>query len=157
MQLLTSGWVKSRKVLVAIALGIILLGLAGAIAAQNAPYSSGDRSALNAGEIPLITAEQLQQAQKSQNFIFIDVRTPREYESDRIQNSILIPIDAIERGSGAEKVREIATQNPDSTIVLYCQRGPRSYRAYRHLQAIDSQFVVLSGGITAWRKTVSAE
>lgn len=157
MQFFTSGWVKSRKAIAAIALGVILLGLTGAIATQNAFHFSSDRIGFNTGEIPLITAEQLQQAQKSQNFIFIDVRTPREYESDRIQDSILIPIDAIERGAGAEKVREIAAQNPHSAIVLYCQRGPRSYRAYRHLQAIDSKFIVLSGGITAWRKVVSVE
>ncbi|MEM9542925.1 MAG: rhodanese-like domain-containing protein [Cyanobacteria bacterium P01_E01_bin.42] len=150
-------WLKSRQVISAIALGVILLGAIGAIATPSALNASRDRAGLNRGDIPLITAKQLQQARKSQDFILIDVRTPREYESDRIRDSILIPIDAIEQGTGANKVHEIVAQNPNSTVVLYCQRGPRSYRAYRYLQNNDSNFVVLSGGITAWRKVVAAK
>ncbi|MGK7929591.1 MAG: rhodanese-like domain-containing protein [Spirulina sp.] len=155
MKFLGSEFFQSRKVIVLVFVGIVFLGLTGAIASQTPFNSSLAGMALNLEDIPLVTVEQLQQAQKSQSFIFIDVRTPREYQRDRIKNSILVPINAIEEGSGADKVREIAAQNPDSTLVLYCQRGPRSYRAYRHLEKTGAKFVVLSGGISAWRKGVS--
>ena len=157
MQFLTSGWAKSRKVMVAIGLGIIFLGLTGAIAAQTVFHPLLETTVFKVGDVPLATVEQVREANKSQNLVFIDVRTPQEYDRDRIKGSFLVPIDAIEAGSGVEKVRTIAKEFPDSTLVLYCQRGPRSYRAYEHLKETGLDFVVLSGGITAWRKVVLAE
>lgn len=150
-----SGLIQSRKVLFFACLGVIFLGMTGAIVTKIVLMPSAESIAFNINvDIPLVTVEELQRSPRSQNLVFIDVRTPQEYQRDRIQDSFLVPIRAIEQGSGVEKVREIAAKNPNSTLVLYCQRGPRSYRAYQHLEQTGLKFIVLSGGITDWRKIV---
>ncbi|MDB9313099.1 rhodanese-like domain-containing protein [Spirulina sp. CS-785/01] len=102
---------------------------------------------------PLLTPQEL--AKKSDtDYIFIDVRTPDEYEADQITNSILVPLIDIEAGFGVQKIKQIAQNNPDSTLVLYCETAPRSIRAYRQLQDTEIELVILAGGITAWRRLI---
>ncbi|MBD2484694.1 rhodanese-like domain-containing protein [Planktothrix sp. FACHB-1365] len=105
---------------------------------------------------PEVTVEELSQ-KDLKSVIFIDVRSPEEYEEDHIPNSILVPITEIEQGKGIEKIQEIAKTYSIShiekpTLILYCQLGPRSIKAYQKLENTGLNLVVLQGGMTDWRK-----
>jgi adenylyltransferase/sulfurtransferase len=69
-----------------------------------------------------ITARQLKaMLDKGQKSTLVDVRTPEEYDRCRIEGSILIPLDTLERS-----LRRIPR---DLTVVLYCHHEMRSRRA----------------------------
>lgn len=108
-----------------------------------------------------VTVADFQQHKIQKPVILIDVRTPEEYAEDHIGKSLLVPIAEIENKSGVQRIQAIAKANtkpnrPQPTIVLYCTRGPRSIKAYKLLQKTGLNFVVLKGGITAWREFVPA-
>ena len=79
--------------------------------------------------------------------LILDVRTPREYKRGHLQNSVLIPVQELQRRYqelGADKDRE---------ILIYCATGNRSTVASKIL--IDSGFkhvVNMRGGIYDWSK-----
>lgn len=125
-----------------------------------------------------VTVAQLQQG-KLKPVILIDVRSPEEYAEDRIGESPLVPLIDIEMGLGAKQIQSIVkarvkSDQPQPVIVLYCARGARSVKAYKQLEKvarysqesagnetnkikdINLNFVVLSGGIKAWRQAVPA-
>jgi rhodanese-related sulfurtransferase len=108
---------------------------------------------------PTVTVKDLQQG-KLKPLVLIDVRSPEEHAADHIAGSILVPIDEIESGNGVQQIQAIINQKslpnqPKPTVVLYCKTGPRSHRAYARLhQLSDFNFVVLAGGITAWREVI---
>jgi hypothetical protein len=47
---------------------------------------------------------------KLKPIILIDVRSPEEHATDHITGSILVPIDEIESGNGAQQIQEIINQ-----------------------------------------------
>lgn len=105
---------------------------------------------------PQVTPQQIQQGELGDNLIFVDVRSPEEHAEDRIANSVLIPLPDIEADFGLKQLGELANADPEATIVLYCQTGPRSFRAYQRLKqvglATGRNYVVLRGGLKAWRQ-----
>jgi NADPH-dependent 2,4-dienoyl-CoA reductase/sulfur reductase-like enzyme/rhodanese-related sulfurtransferase len=83
-----------------------------------------------------------------QDCIFLDVRTPSEYEDVKIPGFDLIPLEDLGR-----RMDEIL---PDRTVVLACESGMRSYQAYRILRAKGFERVrVLEGGIRMWPYALS--
>ncbi|AFY39079.1 Rhodanese-like protein [[Leptolyngbya] sp. PCC 7376] len=102
-----------------------------------------------------LTVPELKQLPQD-DLLIIDVRTPDEYAAEYIPNSILIPIQDIEAGFGLKKIEtEIikfqANKNQSPKIILYCQTGPRSIRAFETLQTeFDIEILVLTGGMRAW-------
>ncbi|MEG4107842.1 rhodanese-like domain-containing protein [Microcoleus sp. S13_C5] len=125
-----------------------------------------------------VTVAQLQQG-KLKPVILIDVRSPEEYAEDRIGDSPLVPLIDIEMGFGVKQIQSIVkarvkSDQPQPVIVLYCARGTRSVKAYKQLEKvarysqesggndtnkikdISLNFVILSGGIKAWRQAVPA-
>ncbi|MEY3866625.1 MAG: hypothetical protein RLZZ338_516 [Cyanobacteriota bacterium] len=108
-----------------------------------------------------VTVNDLQEG-KIKPVIFIDVRSREEYAEDRIGKSSLVPFVDFQGSLGVQEVKRIIKSNmkqnqPTPTIVLYCQKGPRSIKAYQKLKNTGFKFVVLSGGITAWRKVIPLE
>ena len=95
------------------------------------------------------------------DLLIIDVRSPLEHQDEHIPGSILIPIEEIDKGFGTHKlIKEIesfrATKNQAPKIILYCQTGPRSIRAFEQLTLqLDAEIFVLTGGMSAWTKAVS--
>lgn len=91
-----------------------------------------------------ITADQLQQRiAAGDNFLLIDVREPREYDSGHIQGAKLIPLGKIKSGDFALK--------KDADIVLYCRTGHRSGMAASILDSLGFTKVKhLAGGVTKW-------
>lgn len=103
-----------------------------------------------------VTVAELQQG-KIKPILLIDVRDPQEYAEDRIGQSSLIPLTDIEVGFGVKQIRSLVLNTePKPTLVLYCSKGSRSIKAYKSLKETGLNMVVLSGGITAWRKAVPA-
>ncbi len=107
-----------------------------------------------------VTVNQLQHGQLKP-IILIDVRSPEEYAEDHISQSLLVPLSDIEAGDGVKQIRALVPTPPSShhsqpTLVLYCRSGQRAVKAYQHLQKTGLNFVVLDGGITAWRQVVPA-
>lgn len=97
------------------------------------------------------------QKQPIESVLFIDVRTPAEYASDRIGDSPLVPISELEAGAGVEQIKSaIAQRSVDAgqpvTVILYCERGFRSARAQKVLETEGIQSISLAGGIRAWRQ-----
>ncbi len=78
--------------------------------------------------------------------LLLDVREPFEYEQDRIQDAVLIPL-----GTLSVRLNELPKDRP---IVVYCRSGRRSAQAVAFLR--EQGFISaqnLSGGIISWRQT----
>jgi len=108
-----------------------------------------------------VTVAELKQG-KLKPVILIDVRSPEEYAEDHIGQSLVVPLTDIEADFGVKQIQAIAQASvkpnqTQPTIVLYCTAGPRSIKAYQRLEKTGLKFVVLKGGIKAWRKAVPAQ
>lgn len=74
----------------------------------------------------------------------IDVRTPLEFDTEHIKDSVNIPLDELgRRGSEIKK---------DMTTVLVCRSGKRAGMAAQTLSPYGFESRVLTGGILGWRK-----
>lgn len=88
-----------------------------------------------------INFNELLQMQKNGAFI-IDVRSPQEYKEAQISGAINIPYYDINK-----KIRKIIP-NLNSQIVVYCQYGQRSKKAFRMLKNLEYKNVyTLNDGI----------
>ncbi len=77
----------------------------------------------------------------SQQPVWIDVRTPSEYEQGHLEGAALIPFDAIEKGTMALRL------DKDQPIYLYCAVGGRAEIARKRLQAAGYTRVTNVGGL----------
>jgi len=104
-----------------------------------------------------------QQAQQQQSTsLFLDVRTPAEYEEVHIQGAVLHPLTELNPSA----VRELASGK--SSCIVICRSGGRARQASEKLSANGLMNIsVLEGGVTAWdsaglpvvrgKKTISLE
>ena len=166
----------SRPLRVIMGLGLIGLGSLSAFALFNHMDIITFIASLNTKQV---TVAELQQG-KLKSVILIDVRSPEEYAEDRIAESPLVPLIDLEMGFGVKQVQalvkaQVKDDRPQPIVVLYCARGGRSIKAYQQLAKVDRSsqdaagnqtnkikdislnFVVLSGGIKAWRQAVPAQ
>lgn len=142
-------------------LGLVTFSAVGAIAMVNRTSIVNFVAGWNTQQVSVTELVQ----GKYQNIILIDVRSPEEYAEDRIGNSELIPLTEIQADFGIKQIYEIAAKNKQAsqvepTIVLYCTSGLRSLKAYKRLEKTGLtglDFVVLTGGIKAWRQAVPPE
>ena len=77
-------------------------------------------------------------------YILLDVRTPEEYNRERLKDAKLIPID--------ELVARAPKDLPDkkATILVYCQSGARAKSAVKLLTQMGYTDVSCFGGIANW-------
>lgn len=79
----------------------------------------------------------------AEDFVFLDVRTPAEYEQASIPGTKLIPLGALK-----ERLAELPR---DKEIVAFCKISLRGYSAERVLRANGfSNVKVMEGGLVAW-------
>ncbi len=80
---------------------------------------------------------------ETDDYVFLDVRTPQEYEEERIPGFDLIPL---------ERLRQRIDEIPrDKKIILACESGKRSYQASLILKASNfTDVYVLEGGLRMW-------
>lgn len=81
---------------------------------------------------------------KNQNPIYIDVRTPGEFKSNKIKGFKNMPLNNLSTSMN---------QLPkDRQIVIICQSGARSSAAYRQLSSAGfTDLVNVRGGMSQWR------
>ncbi|MBP9719198.1 MAG: rhodanese-like domain-containing protein [Candidatus Levybacteria bacterium] len=78
--------------------------------------------------------------------VVLDVRTPQEYQKGHIENSINIPVDAIQK--------EVTTKISDkkTPIYVYCLSGSRSIFAVDMMIKLGYTHVFdITNGLLAWR------
>jgi phage shock protein E len=85
-------------------------------------------------------------AQVEENAVWIDVRTPTEFEAGHVEGAIRIPWDGIEKG-----VAEMGLAK-DTPIYLYCGSGGRSGKAKERLDAQQFTAVTNAGGLDEARR-----
>jgi phage shock protein E len=78
-------------------------------------------------------------------FMFLDVRTPDEYNDGHIQGAVLIPVQELEK--------HLAEVPKDKRVYVYCHSGRRSVTASNILvEGGFSNIENIEGGIVAWKK-----
>jgi len=92
-----------------------------------------------------ITSDELNRimTEKQDGYYFLDVRTPQEFEEERIPGFDSIPLEELRR-----RIDELPR---NSTITVVCESGARSYQASLILKAHGYTSVrVLEGGLRMW-------
>jgi rhodanese-related sulfurtransferase len=137
----------------AITAGITLDQLAHLDLSYAPPYASAMDNLITAANVTRnkrdgymigISAESVQRKiQSGEDFVFLDVRSPKEYEQAHLPKSTLIPLGALRK-----KCSEIPR---DKEIVTYCAISLRGYEASLILRAAGFKDVkVLDGGMAMW-------
>jgi len=120
---------------------MLWIGLASCGQKQNEKSANQD----SASAVSLISPEELHKANK--DIVLIDVRTPQEYASGHIENSINIDF----RGSNFKNLIGELDKNQD--VYVYCKVGGRSAGAARLMEDMGfNKIYDLKGGINKWEK-----
>ena len=86
---------------------------------------------------------------RKEDFVFLDVREPFEYEIAKIEGTQLIPLGQIE-----SRISELEPFK-DKEIVAHCKMGGRSRKALEILKTKGFKNLKnLAGGIHAWSQRV---
>jgi rhodanese-related sulfurtransferase len=129
---------KSSKIVL---IAMLCISLASCGQKQNENSTAQD----SASKISLISPEALNSANK--DILLIDVRTPEEYASGHLENSININFRA---GNFKDLIAELDT-NQD--VYVYCKVGGRSASAARLMEDMGFKKIYdLKGGIIQWEK-----
>ncbi|MGB9404916.1 MAG: rhodanese-like domain-containing protein [Candidatus Acidiferrales bacterium] len=84
-----------------------------------------------------------QRLEKSEKFLFVDVREPWEHETSRIEGTELIPLREVPANLGALESA--------GDVVLFCHHGMRSLDAATWLRSRGVEGArSMSGGIDRW-------
>lgn len=84
--------------------------------------------------------------QEKKDVIFVDVRTPQEFEKTHIENAINIPLDEL-----SEKIKQKIPKK-DTILYVYCLSSSRSAIAVHMLQNLNySHAYNLEYGLLGWR------
>jgi len=98
-------------------------------------------------EFEIAPAELKARLDRGDRLTIIDVREPHEYEINRIEGSLLIPL-----GQVPERMHELSSADE---IVLHCKAGLRSQKALAILRGAGfSRLKNLTGGIDRWAREV---
>jgi phage shock protein E len=83
--------------------------------------------------------------------VWIDVRTPAEYQEGHLPGATLIPYDGIEKGIAALNLTR------DTPIYLYCAVGGRAEIARKRLEILNYSRVTNVGGLDDARELLARE
>lgn len=99
-----------------------------------------------------ISVEQLKEKMnRKESFRLIDVREEREYQTARIEGSVLVPLSQFAQKAPKEL-------KPEEELVVHCHHGGRSQRACEFLKAQGFKNVSnLAGGIDAWSLKIDSK
>jgi glyoxylase-like metal-dependent hydrolase (beta-lactamase superfamily II)/rhodanese-related sulfurtransferase len=103
------------------------------------------RHNLGEADAATITAEELQALrQPGSGLLLLDVRSPIEFESERIEGALNVPLEALDAH------RDEIAEGAD--LVVVCRTGVRATIAAESLARSGLQARVLDGGMQAWRR-----
>lgn len=77
-----------------------------------------------------ITWKEAMEKRKQENVILLDVRSTQEYEEGHVDGAICVPHYELAYKAGN------VLDKKEQTIIMYCQTGARSKKAYRILKKI---------------------
>ncbi|NVE95813.1 rhodanese-like domain-containing protein [Altererythrobacter lutimaris] len=128
------------------------LGLAGALALAGCAASNNDialdtqaKAASVTASVTTLPAQELASLIEEGKVVLIDVRTPNEFESERLAGSLNAPVGSFD----AKSIPRDATRE----TILYCRSSGRSKRAAEMLAAEwNTEVRHLEGGILAWKE-----
>ena len=85
--------------------------------------------------------------EEGRDLLLLDVRTPVEHQTSRLDNSLLMPLQTLPR-----QYEALGRERP---IVVYCHHGHRSAHAVDFLRRMgfDNTFNLV-GGIDAWSQRI---
>ena len=137
----------------AITAGMTVDELANADLCYAPPYSPAMDNIITAANIARnkldgymigVSSEQVHRMlEEAEDFVFLDVRSPGEYDQVRLQGSTLIPLGALR-----SRLDELPN---DKSIVTFCKISLRGYEAALILKAAGFKDVrVMDGGIVMW-------
>ncbi len=92
----------------------------------------------------VISVEQLQSLNLTDK-IFVDVRSPAEYRSVRVQGAVNLPLNTIT----CADVQKLIGDKQNPAIILLCAKGGRARKAAEILQAGSFNLLVVEGGTNA--------
>ena len=94
-----------------------------------------------------LNAEEFEKAITQTNIQLLDVRTPGEYKTSHIANSLLA-----DWNDKAEFNRRISFVDKKKPVYVYCLSGGRSASAAARMRSMGyEQVYELKGGINAWK------
>lgn len=103
-------------------------------------------SKIEDAEVKLVTAEEMQSILELEDVQLVDVRTPREYDEERIANSQNIDYNS------PTFDEDIAKLDKAKPVILYCKGGTRSAKCAKKLKDAGFQKIYdLEGGISKWK------
>jgi adenylyltransferase/sulfurtransferase len=106
-----------------------------------APAATEPVAVNNATEITAV--ELKKRLDRGERLKIVDVREPNEYQINRIEGSILMPL-----GDVPKRYNEL---DPDEELIMQCKSGQRSGRAADFLRSVGFKRVLnLKGGILDW-------
>ena len=82
--------------------------------------------------------------EEGKHVVLLDVRTPEEYKSSRINGSVLVPLDSL-----STKISKVVSDK-DVEIIVYCRSGARAKSAMGLLSKMGYTNVKNLGGIISW-------
>jgi rhodanese-related sulfurtransferase len=86
---------------------------------------------------------------RREQFTFVDVRTPGEFESTHIPSARNLPLDELDQH--VDRVRTALDEGED--VVLVCRAGSRAHQAQETLAAAGlPELPILEGGMLAWEQ-----
>jgi rhodanese-related sulfurtransferase len=87
---------------------------------------------------------------RGEDFVFVDVRNPDEFEICAIPGTVKLPLPEL-----PQRFQELPK---DKLIVLHCHHGPRSKRAMQFLRSQGYRRVKnVPGGIDAWSERIEPD
>jgi len=94
----------------------------------------------------VITAKETRKMLASDStIVLLDVRTQGEYDSERISNTPLFPVQSLE-----ENISDLKKYK-NNKIIVYCRSGNRSGMAVKILRQHGFNAVNMQGGIIQWK------
>lgn len=130
-----------RKIMVAVYMGILTLGICGCGGAAQSqtvtPKSVTEFRRVAADEAAKMMMEE-------KDYRIVDVRTAKEYADGHIPNAINVPNESI----GTNPPKELPDKG--QLIFVYCRSGSRSMQASQKLAGLGYTNIVEMGGIKDW-------
>jgi phage shock protein E len=124
-----------RRIWIVLALALAACGTPKAGAQQHAANVQASATQTEAQKAPVTRADSLAQV------VFVDVRTPQEFEADHVKGAINIPYDQMQT-----RWKELA-QYRDKPMVVYCRTGHRAGIALSVLEQHDFPNAINGGGL----------
>ena len=129
---------KKLYVIVIMILSVFIISDCSTVMKEDVTKSTENSSVMK------MTAKEAKAEIDKGDVIILDVRTNEEYISGHIENSILIPVNEI------EKEAENIIKDKEQKILVYCRSGNRSSQASKLLVKMGYTNVYDFGGIKDW-------